>query len=197
LCDRLSRAMQSRVTVIAPGGEVLGDSDLALAEIDTAENHAARPEVKEALAGGRGTTRRYSTTIDTQMLYVAVPFQHPAGHGVVRVASPLSEVDVATARLHLLFGAAGLVGLAIAILMSGVASHLMSRTLRRLADSARALASGARSRIDMPSGDELGGLAGSLNPMADDIEATVAALATERARFAAVLESMEEGVIAL
>ncbi len=93
---------------------------------------------------------------------------------------------------------AAFLGLLIAVLMSALASHFLSRTLRTLADSARAIAFGdADARIDVQSSDEIGKLAGSVNRMADDIERTVAALATERARFKAVLEGMNEAVLAL
>ena len=198
LTHRLARSTGARITVIGPGGRVLGDSDLSLEQVKDIENHLQRPEVLTALADERGQSRRYSTTVQADMLYVALPFEHPDGKGVVRVAMPLKDVDEGISRLHVLFLVAGLLGLVIAVLMSGLASHFMSRTLRKLADSARAIASGnARQRIDVSSSDELGGLAGSVNRMADDIETTVAALASERARFEAVLEGMSEAIITL
>jgi two-component system, OmpR family, phosphate regulon sensor histidine kinase PhoR len=198
LTRRLGRSVEARITVIAPDGQVLGESHLSIEELMHVEPHLQRPEVLSALAAAPGQARRYSTTVQADMLYVALPFQHPQGTGVVRVAMPLRDVDEAIARLRVLLLVAGLIGLAAAVLMSGLASHFMSRTLRMLADSARAIASGdARRRIDLSSSDELGGLAGSVNRMADDIESTVAALATERARFKAVLEGMSEVVITL
>jgi two-component system, OmpR family, phosphate regulon sensor histidine kinase PhoR len=203
MADRLAAAFQGRVTVIAPDGWVLGDSDLGPAGLLTVDNHGRRPEVLAALAHGFGQSRRYSHTVDTDMLYVAVPYPHAQGRGVVRVARALAEVDQAVARLRALLLVAGLVGLVIAVLMSGLAAHFMSRTLRELADSARAISSkgeesGAiRARIHVRSSDEIGKLAGSLNRLAGDIETTVTTLASERARFKAVLEGMSEGVIAL
>lgn len=195
---RLARSSAARITVIGPGGHVLGDSDLSVEQVKKVENHLHRPEVRAALADERGQSRRYSTTVQADMLYVALPFEHPDGTGVVRVAMPLKDVDEGLSRLHVLLLVAGLLGLVIAVLMSGMASHFMSRALRNLADSARAIASGnARQRIDVSSSDELGGLAGSVNRMADDIETTVAALASERARFEAVLEGMSEAVVTL
>jgi two-component system phosphate regulon sensor histidine kinase PhoR len=203
MADGLAAAFESRVTVIAPDGRVLGDSDLGPAELLRVDNHGRRPEVLAALAHGHGQSRRYSRTVGTDMLYVAVPFPHGQDQGVVRVARALAEVDQAVARLRALLLVAGLIGLAVAVLMSGLASHLMSRTLRALAESARAISSegeegGAiRARVDVRSSDEIGKLAGSLNRLASDIETTVTTLASERARFKAVLEGMNEGVIAL
>src|SRR5690606_17132304 len=148
-----------------------------------------------ALSAGYGRSKRYSTTVATDMLYVAVPYERDGARGVVRVARALSDVDAAVHRLHVLLVAVSLIGLVVAVIMSGLASHLMSRTLRQLAYSARAISRGAgddggaaRTRIDVTTSDELGKLAGSLNRMADDIEATVSTLASERARLEAVRE---------
>ena len=48
--DRLGEIAGSRVTVIRADGVVLGDSEVELDEIVEMENHAARPEIVQALA---------------------------------------------------------------------------------------------------------------------------------------------------
>src|ERR1035438_4261428 len=52
---------RARVTVIARDGTVLADSQPAPATMD---NHAARPEVRQALAGATGAAVRHSATLD-------------------------------------------------------------------------------------------------------------------------------------
>ena len=47
--DRYAEALDIRVTVIGPGGEVIGDSERTPSELTSMENHANRPEVVEAL----------------------------------------------------------------------------------------------------------------------------------------------------
>ncbi|GAB4569527.1 MAG: hypothetical protein Tsb0020_23710 [Haliangiales bacterium] len=99
-----------------------------------------------------------------------------------------------TAPIWLVLGLS-LVG---ALLLSSVASHWLSRTLRELSDSAHSIADGtSQGRIEVESADDLEGLPGSLNRLADDIEKTVSELASERARFKAVLEGMNEAVVSL
>ncbi|HEY8375800.1 MAG TPA: ATP-binding protein, partial [Nannocystis sp.] len=61
----------------------------------------------------------------------------------------------------------------------------------------RRAADGEERRTPPEPHPELLGLAGSLNRMAAELESTVATLAAERSRFEAVLESMDEGVIAV
>jgi two-component system phosphate regulon sensor histidine kinase PhoR len=191
LVDRLGNALGCRVTVIAVGGRVLGDSQVPLAGIASVENHGKRPEVVAALANGPGAPAsavRRSPTLRAELLYLAAPFRGPLLSGVVRVAKPLDEIEEVLARQRWLLVIAGFISLAVGLGLSAAAAHYMSRTLRELVDSAHALAGG----VPQP-----GPLAGSLKSLAEEIERTMAALASERARFAAVLEGMSEGVIAL
>lgn len=201
VADRLGGATGSRVTIIDGDGRVLGDSELSPAEVARVDNHAGRPEVTEALAaalpGGVGVARRHSTTVATDMLYVAVPFEGPGGRGVIRAATPLGVVDEAVGRLRLFLSVAALLGLGIATGMSWLASHLLSRALRRLVGRARDLVAGEERRIDIRSSDEIGRLAGSFNRMAEELQGAMATLASERSRFEAVLQSMSEAVLAL
>src|SRR5262245_40968797 len=89
--DRLAGLLGARVTFIAPDGRVVGDSAETLEGIAAMDNHAGRPEVIEARARGIGRARRYSATLKTDMLYVAVPVSHPA-LSIVRLALPLTDV---------------------------------------------------------------------------------------------------------
>ena len=198
LADTMGQTMSVRVTVVGADGSVLGDSEVRAKDVLSLENHGQRPEILAASQDGLGRSRRHSTTVHTDMLYIAVPYQRPSERGVVRVAMPLDEVDVALGHLRTILVVAGLLGLIMALLMSGLSSHLLSRTLRKLVRAARVMAGGNRDqRISVRSGDEIAGLATSLNRMAEDLEATITALAGERDRMEAVLEGITEGIVAL
>jgi two-component system phosphate regulon sensor histidine kinase PhoR len=111
---------------------------------------------------------------------------------------PLTQVDAVVGRLHSLLLVAGAVGLALAVLLSALASHLLTRTLRTLVRNARALALGERTLpLAMASSDEIGGLAGSLQTLSDTLENTVAVLAEERDRLQTILDGMREAVLAI
>ncbi len=198
LADQVAKPLGARVTLIASDGRVLGDSAFAPTELPNLDLHTDRPEVIAALAGGQGAVRRRSSSVTTDMLYVAMAVSGPGPVRVVRVARPMREIDAAVRSLWLAFAMAGLFAIAGAVVLSGLASHYLSRTLRGLVQDARRMVeTGEMSPLKVPSHDEIGGLAGSLNRMADELEGAVAALASERSRFEAVLESMNEGVIAL
>lgn len=198
LADRLGGATAARITIIRDDGVVLGDSDLTLAQVRRVENHRQRPEVSAALAEGKGAAQRYSTSVRADMIYIAVPFDRPGTHGVLRAALPLSEVESAVGRLRLALTVAGLVGLGLAVIISAVASHLASRPLRALVQSARqATGGGTARRLPISSNDELGRLAGSFNELVGELDHTLKSLASERDRLETILQGMTEAVLSL
>ena len=198
LADRVGAATDSRITVVDRAGVVRGDSELTREQLETVENHGSRPEIIAAFATGSGASRRYSSTIANEMVYAAVLAEHGDRRWVVRASRPAGEVTAAVGSLRNQLLAALLLGLVVAVLMSGLASHLMTREVRRLATRAAEIARGNRgATLVGRRSDELGHLAGSLNELAENVAATVSALALERAQFAAVLDGMTDGVIAL
>ena len=197
LADRLSQTVGARITLIAPDGRVLGDSSLDASQIRTLENHRSRPEVAQALSQGSGVATRYSTTVRTTMLYAALRSIDQA-KVIARASLPLAEIDAAVRTLRWVLLVAGAVALGAAVFMSGVASHLLTRTLRLLVKSVQQVARGERvSRLPEHASAELAGLAGSFNRLSDDLEHTVAQLARERDRRETILQSMDEAVLAV
>jgi two-component system phosphate regulon sensor histidine kinase PhoR len=198
LVRTLGERSHKRVTVIANDGTVLADSSLHTSELAHVQNHRLRPELREAEQGGRGVSSRYSTTLGTDMMYLAVPLRRADGAGFVRVATSLAEVDALITHMRGLITGAVLLGLFVAGLMGALASYLASRSLVELVARARKLASGARGeRLHVQGEDELVGLAGSFNQMADELERTIEALGSERNRMQAILESLTDAVLAL
>jgi signal transduction histidine kinase len=91
-CTRYKRTEpRLRVTIINHSGVVLCDS---AADAGHMENHGRRPEILRAFDNGTGSIIRFSTTVKSQLLYVAVPLQL-AGQDqwVVRTAIPLASID--------------------------------------------------------------------------------------------------------
>jgi len=99
--DPFCRTYQSlagvRMTVIRKDGIILGESDVAGEALD---NHADRPEFREALERGEGTALRYSRTLEMDMLYVAKRL--PGGDRVLRLAMPMGKVEEVESDVMLL-----------------------------------------------------------------------------------------------
>jgi two-component system phosphate regulon sensor histidine kinase PhoR len=195
LADRMGQATKARVTVIAPKGRVLGDSQIDLQRLQQVESHLDRPEIRAARLQGKGVARRQSKTLGQEMVYVALRYR-PDG-STVRISRPLAHEREVLAGMRWLLLITGLLTLLAVILLAAYGSRALSRTLRELVDNSRAILTGQARRINVQSRDEIAHLAGSFNILAEELESNVGQLATERAKMGAVLEGMSESLVAL
>ncbi len=196
--DALGAILAARVTFIAADGRVVGDSDLTTDEIARVENHGSRPEVIQARQAGVGTARRYSTTIRTDMMYVAVPVSNaPVPQlSIVRLAVPLTDVDrqLAVVRSYALFGF--VVGLIAAVPLAWTFAAPLTRRLRAIHERAERYSSGDLTRpVPDYEDDEVGELARSLDALTEDFGKRLTSLEADRARMEAILTGMIEGVL--
>jgi len=195
-CKASSQSSGSRVTVIDRDGWVLGDSTQDSA---TMENHGARPEVVKALEGTTGSSIRFSSTLSTNMMYVAIPIERDdVVLGVVRTALPMTalEGEVRSVQRRIVFW--GLMTALVAGLISLVISRKISRPISDMQRSARLFAEGDFShKLYVPDSLEIGGLAESMNQMAHQLDERIKTTTRQRNEMEAVLSSMAEGVMAV
>jgi len=186
--------INSRVTIIAKDGTVLGDSEQ---DPMAMENHALRPEVIEALAEGVGISTRYSTTLGQQMLYVAVPITSQGKViGISRVALPLVEVQNYINRLILIVATSMVITTLIAILVAIFVAQATTQPIRQLTQAARRIASGELGqKIPVLTVDESGQLANAFNEMSSSLKDLVAEISDEKTKLTNILSNMADGVI--
>jgi two-component system, OmpR family, phosphate regulon sensor histidine kinase PhoR len=196
--DAIGRLVAGRVTFISSDGTVIGDSELSPDELAALENHAGRPEIQQARREGVGIARRYSATLKTDMLYVAVPVQSEAAPALaeVRLAIPLTEIDDQLRAVRRSSLAAMAVGLVAAMIVAWYGSALMTRRVRAIADVAERYAAGD---LSFPPGDygtdEIGVVARTLADSMREIGTRAMERETARARMDAILNGMSEGVL--
>ncbi|OHB33809.1 MAG: PAS domain-containing sensor histidine kinase [Desulfuromonadaceae bacterium GWB2_53_15] len=196
LAESIGTVIKARVTLIAPDGTVIGDSDVGMARLAQLENHLQRPELQEALKHGSGSAMRYSDTLRTSMLYSAMTYGSGRTDGFIRLAMPLEYLASARNTLHGMVGGATVVTILIALLFSYALSNLTTKPLRDMADAAARIGHGSRkAKIPVDSNDEIGQLAGVLNDMSERIEDQVQRLSAEKQRLDTILRSMGEGVM--
>ena len=193
--DYIGSLMTARVTLIDADGVVLGDSAEPLDAVATMENHASRPEIIAARQSGLGISRRTSATVAEEMLYVAIPVEHPRV-AYVRVALPLSSVrqqlvSIVTATVAGL-GLALLGGAATAAILAG----RIGQRVRAIAWIAERYRQGdfTPPRLDYGD-DELGLVARALDDSVHELGHRIQDLERDRGRMAALLAGMIEGVI--
>jgi two-component system, OmpR family, phosphate regulon sensor histidine kinase PhoR len=193
--DRLGTLVAGRVTLIAGDGRVVGDSTQTPAELSTLENHASRPEVMAAGDVTVGISQRYSTTLQTDMVYVAIRSNHPVVK-YVRLALPLTDVNAQLATIGSATALALVAALVAALVMSWLFSAPLARRVEAVAAVARRYSAGDFTRPAHDYGeDELGAVARALDAAAQELGRKIDDLSRDRARTEAILAGMVEGVL--
>jgi two-component system phosphate regulon sensor histidine kinase PhoR len=195
--DRLGQHSASRVTFIAADGRVVGDSTQTVAQLATLDNHASRPEVLLAREHGAGSSRRYSTTIGADMMYIAVRASHPAVR-YVRLALPLAEIDAQLAEVRTLALIALGTAIPVALVIAWLLSAPLGRRVQDVAAVAQRYSAGDLSRPGHDYGrDELGTVARVLDNSVQELGRRLQELSRDRARTDAMLTGMIEGVLVI
>ncbi len=196
---RAARPTESRVTVIAPDGVVLGDSEVAPADLGRLENHRDRPEVRAALQGRVGRDLRTSVSVHAPLMYVALPVRDGDRLvGVLRLALPLSAVSSSYDQINRVMLAGGLVALVVACGIGIFVAGRVTRPVVEMQAIARQMSEGQFAvRAPVRSTDELGALGRALNVMVLRLREQIHNLETERAKATAILDGMVEGVVAV
>lgn len=177
----IAQAAGARITLVDRKGTVLADSEV---DPRTMENHADRPEMRDALAGRRGSSIRPSGTLHHDFLYLAIPVQA----GALRLAIPLYQIhhDVSAIRARTLLSTlwAFIPILLIALYLARVASIRFGNIIRYAGE----LANGNfHARLPVYRRGELAVLGSKLNETSAKLERTVQQLQTEHAE----LEKLE------
>jgi two-component system phosphate regulon sensor histidine kinase PhoR len=194
LAKKLGSQIGARITVIALDGTVLGDSN---EDPSTMENHATRPEVKDALASGIGESTRYSTTIGEKMMYVAVPIiEKDEVLGIARVALPLTRVESSVNRIIISIVIAMVIAAILVIIAAWLIARMTTRPIRELTRGSQKIASGEFGhRITVGTKDESGQLADAFNEMSLNLKRLVETVSEDRAKLMSILNNMADGVI--
>jgi two-component system phosphate regulon sensor histidine kinase PhoR len=193
LCRKLKETIGARVTVIAPDGRVLGDSET---DSTSMENHGHRQEIQQAALNGTGMAIRFSDTLKYDFLYVAVNVVSGAhSKGFLRLSKPLKDVDAAINLLRI-----KILSVVLSILLAaGVVSLFQIDRIRRLTarirDFSRSLAKGELGRkLHLEQAGEFDEIAESLNAMSGELQQSIAAHEEEQHRLNTVLRSIPDAL---
>lgn len=193
LANDIAKALDVRVTIIAPDGRVVGDSDLTPEGIAAVENHRTRPEVMSAMETGRGTAVRWSATVGVPFIYVATKLDDGS---VLRVARPLATVEALIAGLRKQL----LLALAISVGMTLVFGYMVyvfvSRPLNRMAEASHELAVGnLNCELPVVGDRDLAVVGSSLNAMARSLKRQMEELQSDKRRIEAIVAAMSAGIV--
>jgi two-component system phosphate regulon sensor histidine kinase PhoR len=194
LLRRSARELACRITLIRPDGRVVNDTDLAPDEVPSMENHANRPEVRQALATGRGESRRFSATESENRFYFA---RRLSGGDVLRLS--VAAASVRQIESGYIWPARFSIALACALLfvIGTAASRRFSEPIARLTQAASAIAAGQSRDLPRAGGQEVQLLGAALQRMKDSLAQAAERAEAERRLTALVFEKLPDGVVVL
>ena len=135
-----------------------------------------------------------SPSTGEEQLYVAV--KTPGGFTRVSVTTKTVEELFARARSGVL--AAGVISFLLAAILAGLFARSVSRPITDLRDVAQSIAAGERRRHPpLAAPGEVGDLADAIHRLAEQLEARLTALDVEQSRLSALVETLNEGVMAI
>ncbi len=195
-CRETGKKVATRITVIKLDGNVICDSER---DYRSMQNHANRPEIVDALAGQAGSSQRYSTSTQQEMLYVAIPIQRDNGLlGVLRTSVPLTAIEAELHRLYPRIAMGIIIVIVFASAMTLLLARKISRPLEQMKyDSMRFAQGDFKDKIVVTGSEEIVGLAHSMNSMAAQLDERIRAVLGKSQELETVLSSMIEGVIAV
>lgn len=190
---RYSKSVETRITLIDKNGTVLCDSQANEKEL---ENHKNRAEIRSALNGTIEVRSRYSQTLKTDYIYVAVPVEGTVA--VLRLAVPLLElIDIKNQVMITVF--IGIFSAAcISFLFTYFVSKKISSPLDKLTEAAEEISRGNLGRVIAVEGkDQIARLTKTFNRMSSQLNTTIYQLEYENMKLESIVNSMINGVIAV
>ncbi|HEC69940.1 MAG TPA: HAMP domain-containing histidine kinase [Candidatus Omnitrophica bacterium] len=196
LVKEIGKNIKTRITIIAPSGKVLADSEK---DPHLMENHNDRPEVKQAKIKGSGKSLRFSTTVKEEMLYVAIPVKSKEKFlGVLRVSLFLKDINKLLNNLkNRIFGIVIFMTF-LSLLGAFFFSKNLSYPLKELVSASKKLADGDFSaRVSFKRKGEIGELAESFNRMSEELKRLFDNLTLKQEELNSIITSLEEGLLVL
>jgi len=191
----LGMLLGHRVTLIDATGRVRGDTEFGRDALPRLENHAGRPEVRQALSDGAGSAQRLSASTNESQLYVAVR-GGPPGLGIVRVSATLTAVDAHVHAVQRAVAGAGVLAIIAAAVLAWGLSRTLARPLLELGDAARAIALGQEPSFPDVRVPEIADHATALRGMHTELEARFAELRRREGEMTTLVASLTDGLVA-
>ena len=193
LADAAGVALAHRVTLVTTDGRVVGDSEFDEPALSRLENHAARPEISNALRADTGSSVRESPSAGDEEIYAAVR----TSLGVARVSFPTRAQELIVDRLQRDVLVVSVGATLLALLLSAVFARSVTRPVLELRDDAKAIAAGdLERRPGLNVGGEVGELATAFHQLAEQLSTRLRALEADDALLRALMDSLNEGAVA-
>jgi two-component system, OmpR family, phosphate regulon sensor histidine kinase PhoR len=193
MIEQYASLLSTRITIIRPDGRVIGETE----DVQLIANHLNRPEVRQAMEGSPASAIRFSDTVNTEMLYVAIPAREGGEIvGVVRLAVSLAQVNQSLAVVRSTMVGISLITTALAILLAILLGNYTVRPLQKLTNRVLEMGDGAVQREGPHlSSNEVEQLSHAFSQLTNQLNTQIDELTGERGKLSAVLTHMTDGVM--
>lgn len=194
-CKTINSESNTRITLIQIDGHVLGDSHEDPTNMD---NHIDRPEVVKALSSGVGTARRYSNTLQKEMLYLAMTYNIGNQQIIIRTSLPDASLGATLDSLQYRLFLGGIAILLVGAILSYVISKTIAKPIINLKEQVDKFTKGNLSEEIQPKGTkEIYSLTVAFNDMAKQLVERIESITVQSNEQKAILSSLIEGIIAI
>ena len=186
--------LEIRITVIAPDGKVMADS---LSDPESMENHGDRPEIIKSLQGLRSKNFRFSSTLRSNMLYLAIPLkQEDTIVGVLRTSMFVRDIRSLSRDIrNQIFGMAAIL-LLLSLIVIFLVSKSISTPISKIVEASRKVSQGDYN-VEVFSKDkgEIGELTQSFNKMVKHQQQLFTKISDSREELQTIVGSINEGLL--
>ena len=184
----------TRVTVVLADGTVAADTG---EDTEAAGNLLGRPELRDALNDGAAGSTTLRLPDGEDVVYGTAPINLDGSLvGVVRLEVPASVLQDDVNRIRYVIAFFALTVVVFSAVVAYVLALRTSRSVRTVTDAAQRLAQGdLDQRVSPSTENETRELANAFNRMAAALRTSINDLSDERAKLAAIFNTMADGVV--
>jgi len=191
-CKHYKKITGARVTLIDSDGKVIGDSDEPSEHM---ENHADRPEIKEANISGTGSSIRFSHTLNHDQFYFALLI-NDGQKKYLRLSMPLNEIIKSVNEIRYRIISVSLLISFIALMVGLIQTRKVTKTIEEIAEFSKDVAEGNfKRRLFLNAKDELGQLGMNISKMAEELHKRLKQSEDEKKKVEAIIHNLSDGLV--
>ena len=206
-----SSLSEIRITILDTNGVVLADSEENPGSMENHRGVNKREEIEVAIKVGIGNSQRYSTTINEDMLYVAILASVENSNIIIRTSESMQSLNTSINKARKRIVLISIIILIVIIPIVIITSRLITRPLFLIGKTAKKISKGNMmdpipiSQKSFFSGtEEISSITVALNDMAKELDKKIATITKEKNEQKNILNyiniiqySMSEGLIAI
>jgi len=194
----IGNGINKRITVVDSLGEVLADSRKDPKKM---ENHRNRPELIPVFKGkSRGQSMRFSTTVQDEMIYVALPIydDNHSFRGAIRVSLFIREIDQLTNKLAFQIVRSALIVMLLSLVGVLIFSRTVTKPINQISQASSKVAFGNFDvKVDLTGRDEIKELGDNFNNMTARLKELFSEVKRQKDELNILIKTIQEGLIAV